>query len=79
MTIEKNNFGYIWQKGNRYFCKVGATTYFNSGFKSFEQFENWIEEEFKKHGLDWRAKYAWKYRDCQDFFILVNRKGEEVK
>ncbi len=75
--MTRTELGFI-QKGNRYFIQHGASTNFTSGFKSKKQFDEWIIEEFKKHGLDWRASFRWKYKDNQQFFILVKFNGEEV-
>jgi len=75
--LQRTDLGFI-QKGNRYFIQRGASTIFTSGFKNKKQFNEWLEEEFRKHGLDWRAVYRWKYKDNQQFFILVKFNGEEV-
>ena len=77
--MERNERGYLNQKGNRYFIKIGASTNFNSGFKTKEQFESWIKEEFKKHGLDWRTGYSWKYRAFSKVFNLVDKYGKPPK
>ena len=80
MNIQnKNEYGYLQQKGNRWFIRIYATTFRNSGFKSLKQFEEWIKEEFKKRGLDWRAGYSWKYKNCADIFVLVNKDGRDAK
>lgn len=76
--MEKNQNGYLRQKGNRYFINKGAITYFNAGFKSKEQFNQWIEEEFAKRGLDWRVKFIWKYKDEDKIYKLVNGNGSLV-
>jgi len=72
-------YGYLNQKGNRWFIKVGAATVYNSGFKSIEQFEEWIKEEFNKRGIDWRDGYVWKYKDYDRTFHLVNKLGKEAR
>ena len=77
--MEKNEYGYLRQKGNRWFIRVSSSTFCNSGFKSLEQFDEWIKEEFKKRGLDWRAGYSWKYRDYDKIFQLVNKLGKEAR
>ena len=75
-----NDYGFINQKGNRWFIKVGATTRFNSGFRSIKQFSSWLINEFKKHGLDWQSNhYTWKYLDNQNVFELVNGLGREPR
>ena len=73
--MEKNQYGYVKQRGNRWFINHGASTNFNSGFKSLKQCDEWLLEEFKKRGLDWRAGHVWKYRDSDEIFKLVNRWG----
>ena len=77
--IRKNQYGFIKQKGNRYFINFGATTIYNSGFKTKKQFNDWLDKEFKKYGLDWRAGYTWKYRNNEKVFNLVKYNGEQVK
>ena len=79
MRTERNQYGYIRQKGNRYFIKVGASTNHIAGFKTKEQFEEWIKEEFKSHGLDWRAGYSWKYKDSQNMWELTKKDGTSVR
>ena len=73
--MEQNKYGYVKQKGNRYFVNYGATTHFNSGFKSKKQWAEWLKEEFKKRGLDWQSYTSWKYRDSDKIFNLVSRAG----
>ena len=77
--MKKNQYGYINQKGNRYFIRVGASINYTAGFKTKEQFNEWIEEEFKIHGADWRAGYSWKYKDSQDMWELTKKDGTLVR
>ncbi len=77
--MEINKYGYIWQNGNRWYIKVGSSTNRSSGFKSKAQFEEWIKGEFRTRGLDWRAGYAWKYKDSNDIYELVSWGGTSPK
>lgn len=72
------SYGYF-QKGNRYFFKIGATTHFNMGFKSKNDCDKWIQEKRNQYGLDWRCGFMVKFVKFQTPFILVDRKGNEVK
>lgn len=72
---QKNEYGYVNQKGNRWFIRVDATTHLNSGFKSLDQFEIWLKEEFKKRGIGFKGNYTWRYSDCDKLFELVSKIG----
>ena len=50
-NMETNQYGYINQKGNRYFIRVGASTNHTAGFKTKEQFNEWILGEIRTHPL----------------------------
>lgn len=73
-----NMYGYL-QKGNRYFWKIGANTNFQYGFKSKQDCDNWINEVRDRYLFDWRVGFMVKFRKFEQPFILVNRRGEEVK
>jgi hypothetical protein len=70
--------GYI-QKGNRYFLKWGATTKYNQGFRSKQDFCNWIDEKRDEYGFDWQAGALVKFKQFDQPFLLVDRSGKEVK
>ena len=78
-TMEENQYGYIRQKGNRYFIRVGASTNHIAGFKTKTQFKEWIQEELRIHGLDWRVGYSWKYRDSDKTWELTKKDGTLVR
>lgn len=78
MPVFLGSYGYF-QKGNRYFFKIGATTHFNMGFKSKNDCDKWINEKRNQYGLDWRCGFMIKFISFQNTFILVDRKGNEVK
>lgn len=77
-TAVSGSHGYI-QKGNRYFWKIGAKTKFNQGFKSKEDCDNWINEVREKYGFDWRVGFMVKFKKFDETWVLVTRKGDEVK
>ena len=77
-TVEEGDHGYI-QKGNRYFWQVGAATKFDQGFKSKEDCDNWINAKRESYGLDWRVGYMVKFKKFHYSWLLVDRKGNEVK
>ena len=70
--------GYI-QKGNRYFWKIGAETKFNQGFKSKQDCENWINKKKDEYGLEWRVGFMVKFKKFDQPWVLVDRKGNDVK
>ncbi len=75
---QKNEYGYVNQKGNRWFIKVDGTIHLNSGFKSLDQFEEWIKEEFRKQDVEWRMGYTWQYKKNLKVFELANKLGKTL-
>lgn len=71
-------FGYE-QKGNRYFWRVGAKTYYNVGFTSRSDAEFWLSEmQTRGKVIEWRAGWVLKWVDTE-IWMLVNRKGETAR
>lgn len=70
--------GYI-QKGNRYFWKIGAETKFNQGFKSKRDCDKWVDEKRIEYGFEWRVGFMVKFKKFDQPWVLVDRKGNEVK
>lgn len=78
VKLEKNQYGYLHQARNRYFIRVGASVNYNAGFISLKQFEQWLANEFKKHGFNWQVGYNWKYVDSKQFCVLEDRYGNSI-
>jgi hypothetical protein len=73
-----NLFGYS-QSRNRYHWKINDVIILNQGFRSKNDCDNWIQENRNRLGFDWRAGFMLKWKSQDQPWVLVNKKGEEVK
>jgi hypothetical protein len=68
-----------FQKGNRYFFKIGDKIYFDQGFKSKKDCNEWIESVRDLYLFNFRIGFSISFRRFDNLFILVDRKGNMVR
>jgi hypothetical protein len=64
------------QKGNRWFVQYGARTYYNKGFRSKAEADEWITSHGR--GIDWRVGYLFRLRGDDCDVRIVNKHGEPL-